>query len=225
MPIASPAEITVSMISRNEERAVGAVIRSIRAAAPGAEILLVDSSDDRTPEIAASLGARVIRQWPPSGYGPAMDLALRSAAGKVVVTMDCDGTYPAERITEFARIVLDQGHDVVDGCRLRTKPAAMPWPNYLANLGFGLLATVLFCRRLTDLHSGMRAYRKSLIDDLRCDPRGAALPVELLLRPVKMGRSLRVVPIRYDERIGSSTMRPLESAWWTLRRILRVRFA
>jgi len=101
----------------------------------------------------------------------------------------------------------------------------MPCLNYLANYGFALMASVLFGNRLTDLHSGMRAYRKSLIDGLKYQPRGAALPVELLLRPLKMGKRLKVVFITYRERIGQTTMRPLESAWWTLRRIVNVRFS
>ena len=40
-----------------------------------------------------------------------------------------------------------------------------------------------------------------------------------------MGKKLKVVYIDYRERVGTSTMRPLESAWWTLRRIVGVRFA
>ena len=52
---------------------------------------------------------------------------------------------------------------------------------------------------------------------------GAALPVEVLLRPIKMGKRLKVVFIDYHERIGQTTMRPLQSAWWTLKRILMVR--
>jgi glycosyltransferase involved in cell wall biosynthesis len=217
--------LTVAMITRNEEKAIAKVIGDIRRAVPAAEVLVVDSSSDRTAEIAEALGARVIRQFPPRGYGPAMDSALRAAAGKVVVTLDCDDTYPAEEIPALARLVLEDGYDVVDGSRLRRKPAAMPWLNYLANVGFALLASALFLRRVTDLHSGMRAYRKDLIDRLRYEVNGAALPVELLLRPIKMGKRLKVVFIAYRERIGQTTMRPLQSAWWTLRRILSVRFS
>ena len=225
-----PAELTadnltVAMITMNEEKAIAKVIADVRRFAPEAEILVVDSSKDKTAEIAEGLGARVIKQFPPKGYGPAMDLALRSGRGKVVVTLDCDDTYPAEQIPHLARLVLDDGYDVVDGSRLNGKPQAMPWLNYLANWGFALMASLLFFRRVTDLHSGMRAYRKSLIDELRYKPRGAALPVELLLRPLKMGKRLKVVYIDYRERVGTSTMRPLSSAWWTLRRIVGVRFA
>src|SRR5271155_1918599 len=59
--------ISVAMITMNEEKAVGSVIAEIRAALDGREheIVIVDSSRDATPEIAESLGARVIRQFPP----------------------------------------------------------------------------------------------------------------------------------------------------------------
>jgi glycosyltransferase involved in cell wall biosynthesis len=154
------ANLTVAIITRNEEKAIAKVIGDIRRVVPEAEVLVVDSSSDCTAEIAQELGARVVKQFPPRGYGPAMDTALRSAGGKVVVTLDCDDTYPAEDIPLFARLVLKEGYDIVDGSRLKAKPQAMPWLNYLANFGFALFASLLFLRRVTDLHSGMRAYRK-----------------------------------------------------------------
>ncbi len=100
----------------------------------------------------------------------------------------------------------------------------MPWANYLANAGFALIASVLFGRRLTDLHSGMRAYRKTMIDELKFDAGGPALPVDLLLLPIKRGYKVGSRFIDYRERIGQSTMDPLPSAWWTLKRIFLTRF-
>ena len=217
--------LTVAMITRNEEKAVAKVIRDIQGVVPDAEILVIDSSKDRTAEIAEELGARVIKQFPPKGYGPAMDRALRSGSGEVVVTLDCADTYPVEEIPRLARMVLEQGYDLVDGSRLKSKPEAMPWINFLANWGFALMASILVGQRVTDLHSGMRAYHRDLIRDLKYEPKGAALPVELLLRPLCEGRRVASVFIDYRERIGESTMSPLNSAWWTLKRILRARFA
>lgn len=221
---AKGADVTVAMITMNEEAAVAKVIADIKAALPEAEVLIVDSSRDRTPEIAQSLGARVIRQFPPKGYGPAMDLALRSGSRPVVVTLDCDDTYPVDHIEALAGMVLDGGWDLVDGSRLESKPEAMPWLNFLANWGFALIASALFVRRVTDLHSGMRAYSRTMIDKLAYSPQGAALPVELLLRPIREGYRVASVFIPYRERLGASTLRSLESAWWTARRILSVRF-
>ena len=71
----------------------------------------------------------------------------------------------------------------------------------------------------------MRAYRSSLIEKLKYNPKGAALPVELLTRSVKIGARVKVIPIDYHERIGVSTMRPLQSAWWTFKRLFGVRFS
>jgi|TARA_Y100000310_G_C20692191_1_gene823055 glycosyltransferase involved in cell wall biosynthesis len=218
--------ITVAMITMNEAGVVAKVIRDIKEALPDAEVLIVDSSSDKTPEIAESLGTRVIRQYPPQGYGKAMYLALTSAEGDVVVTLDCDDTYPAYEIPKITNLILNEGYDIIDGSRLKKKPEAMPWINYFANAGFAIIGSILFGVRLTDLHSGMRAYRKTLITELieKIDPEGAALPVELLLRPLRLRKKMKVVYIDYFERVGESTMKPLESAWWTLKRIFRARF-
>jgi glycosyltransferase involved in cell wall biosynthesis len=213
------------MITMNEEGAVGKVIGDIQKAVPGAEIVIVDSSSDRTAEIAQSLGARVIKQFPPRGYGPAMDRALLASEREVVVTLDCDDTYPVEFIEPMARMVLEDGYDLIDGSRLAGKPAAMPWINYFANWSFAFIASIAFLHRIRDLHSGMRAYRRTLLDRLHYDVNGAALPVELLLRPIREGYKVKVITIPYRPRIGESTMRPLQSAWWTLKRIWRSRFA
>jgi glycosyltransferase involved in cell wall biosynthesis len=216
--------ITVAMITKDEAKAITKVVTDIRKVMPAAEILIVDSSRDQTPQIAEGLGVRVIRQFPAQGYGKAMDLALRSAAGAIVITLDCDDTYPVDQIPVMADMVLNKGYDLVDASRLKHKPKAMPLINYLANWGFALIASLFFSQRLTDLHSGMRAYRKSMIDAIVFDLRGAALPVELLLKPLKKGFKLRTIFIEYRKRIGASKMEPLKGAWWTLLRIVKTRF-
>ena len=106
------SRITVAMITKNEARAVRKVIDDIKAVVPNAEIVIVDSSSDETAEIAQSLGARVIRQFPPRGQGPAMDAALRMSDREVIVTLDCDDTYPVEFIEPMARLVLCEGYDL-----------------------------------------------------------------------------------------------------------------
>ena len=217
--------LTVAMITMNEEKAVATVIADIKRIVPEAEILIVDSSHDQTAEIAESLGARVIKQFPPQGYGPAMDRALREGTGEVVVTLDCDNTYPRTRFLAWPGWCSTTDTTSSTARGLNGKPRAMPWLNYLANAGFAMMASVLFFRRLSDLHSGMRAYRKSLFEEMTYNANGAALPVELLLKPIQMGRRVKVVHIDYRERIGTSTMNPLPSAWWTLRRIMAVRFS
>ncbi len=215
-------KVTVSMITMNEEAAVAKVVADIRRVAPGAEILLVDSSKDRTPEIAESLGCRVIRQFPPQGYGPAMNRAVREASGDVVVTLDCDDTYPVEEIPRLIAMV-EEGWDLVNTTRVRKRPRAMPFANFLANRFFALGARVLHGIRTTDVHSGMRAYRKSMIDRVKWDEKGPALPVDMLVIPHRLGFLVAEVPIDYRERIGQTTLQRWNSTIWTFRRLWNAR--
>ncbi|MFW2570306.1 glycosyltransferase [Legionella sp. 29fVS95] len=215
--------VTVAMITKNEEKAVGRVIQDIKQVVPDAEIVIIDSSADQTATIAEEMGAKVIRQIPPRGYGPAMERALREASREVIITLDCDNTYPSKKIPELASLIIDQGYDLVDASRLGKKPQAMPWSNYVGNVVFAWLASLLFFRHLTDLHSGMRAYRKTMIDALQFDAQGAALPVELLLKPIISGYKVHTVFIDYHERIGQSKMNALDTSWWTIKRIIKVR--
>jgi glycosyltransferase involved in cell wall biosynthesis len=215
-------KLTVSMITMNEEGAVGKVIRDIRAVAPEAEILLVDSSKDRTAEIAEELGCRVIKQFPPQGYGPAMDRAVREASGEIVITLDCDDTYPVETIPKMVALI-DEGYDLVNTTRTWRRPAAMPFANFLANRVFALGARVLHGLKTTDVHSGMRAYRKSMIDAVKWDPRGPALPVDMYVIPYRQGFRVAEIPIDYRERIGTTTLHRFSSTIWTFKRLWRAR--
>lgn len=217
-------KVTVSMITMNEEGAVAKVIRDIRSVAPDAEILLVDSSRDRTAEIAQELGCRVLRQFPPQGYGPAMDRAVREAAGDVVITLDCDDTYPVEVIPRLVHLI-EEGYDLVNTTRTWRRPKAMPFANFLANRAFALGARILHGLKTTDVHSGMRAYRKSMIDAVQWSPHGPALPVDMYVIPFRHGYRVTEIPIDYRERIGETTLRRFSSTWWTFKRLWKARRA
>ena len=215
-------KLTVSMITLNEERAVAKVVEDIRRVVPDAEIFLVDSSRDRTAEIAQELGCRVFKQFPPKGYGPAMDRAVRDAAGDVVITLDCDDTYPVEAIATMVKLI-DDGFDLVNASRLQKRPKAMPLANYFANRLFAWTARLLHGIRTTDVHSGMRAYRKSMIDAVEWDPYGPALPVDMLVIPYRRGYRVTDISIDYRERIGASTLQRFKSTMWTFKRLWRAR--
>ena len=216
-------KLTVSMITMNEEGAVAKVIHDIRRVAPDAEVLLVDSSKDRTAEIAQELGARVIKQFPPQGYGPAMDRAVREASGDVVITLDCDDTYPVDVIPELRRLVEQEGYDLVNTTRVHKRPKAMPFANFLANRFFAFGARVLHGLKTTDVHSGMRAYRKSMIDRVQWTAKGPALPVDMYVIPHRLGFRTLEIPIDYRERIGTTTLHRFSSTVWTFRRLWNAR--
>jgi glycosyltransferase involved in cell wall biosynthesis len=215
-------KLTVSMITMNEEGAVAKVIGDIRRVAPDAEILLVDSSKDRTAEIAQELGCRVIKQFPPRGYGPAMNRAVREASGEIVITLDCDDTYPVEVIPRLVELI-GEGWDLVNTTRTWRRPKAMPFVNFLANRLFALGARVLHGLKTTDVHSGMRAYRKSMIDAVQWEPYGAALPVDMYVIPFRRGYKVTEIPIDYRERIGQTTLHRFSSTLWTFKRLWKAR--
>jgi glycosyltransferase involved in cell wall biosynthesis len=215
-------KLTVSMITMNEERAVAKVVEDIRRVAPGAEIFVVDSSRDRTAEIATELGCRVFKQFPPKGYGPAMDRAVRDAGGDVVITLDCDDTYPVDVIPEMMRR-MDAGADLVNTTRVKRRPKAMPFANFLANRVFALGARVLHGLKTTDVHSGMRAYRKSMLERVQWNPRGPALPVDMIVIPYRMGFNVEEIAIDYRERVGTTTLNRWQSTVWTFKRLWNAR--
>ena len=210
--------VSVVMISMNEEGAVAKVINDIKLVVPGAEILIVDSSTDKTAEIAEENGAKVIKQFPPKGYGRAMELALKSTSGEIIITMDCDSTYPSEDIPKLIKLSED-GYDLVNTTRVLHKPKNMPLPNFLANRFFAFLTWIRHGIKTTDVHSGMRAYKRDLIHSLNWKAGGPAFPVELLIRPIKHGYKYIEVPINYYERIGTTTLNKFSSTMWTLKRI------
>jgi glycosyltransferase involved in cell wall biosynthesis len=215
-------KLTVAMITMNEERAIAKVVGDIRRVAPDAEILIVDSSRDRTAEIAERLGCRVIRQLPPQGYGPAMDRAVREGSGDVTITLDCDDTYPVDMIPELVRRI-EAGADLVNTTRVKRRPKAMPLANFIANRVFALGARVLHGLETTDVHSGMRAYRKSMIERVQWNARGPALPVDMIVIPFRMGFRVDEVAIDYRERVGATTLNRWQSTVWTFKRLWKAR--
>jgi glycosyltransferase involved in cell wall biosynthesis len=198
----------VLMLTMNEEAAVARQIEEIRKqAGPEIPIVIVDSSSDQTPEIAAGLGATVIRQFPPRGYGRAM-LAGQLEAAKlagVIVTMDCDTTYPAERIPEFIALI-EQGYDCVSGSRMNGSGTSMPLLNRLGNRAFALLVRLLFKNPTTDLTTGMRAFRSSVVTGIEWVPM-RFFPAEQGLRIHQARFRIIEVPIEYRVRIGDVKMR------------------
>jgi glycosyltransferase involved in cell wall biosynthesis len=222
--VASPEytfdDLSVAMGTYNEEEAIEAVITDIQDVTDGrAEIVCVDGSSDRTPEIARELGARVIEQEP-QGYGVAVRAALLAAERPVVVTTDCDDTYPMERLPDFLAAI-NEGRDVVSGDRLYHGAETMPALNRFGNRAFALLASVLMGRRVHDTTTGMRAYRREVIEKIEWTE-NTGLSAELLIRPVMREYDVQELPIEYSERKGETKLDPLQGGAEIAYSILRV---
>ncbi|RYG31346.1 MAG: glycosyltransferase family 2 protein, partial [Burkholderiales bacterium] len=214
--------LTVGMLTFNEEESVERMIDDIRAVAPDAKLLLIDSSSDRTPEIARAKGARVVRQLPPQGHGPAMERLMYEAAldSEALIYLDCDFTYPTHMIPVMLRL-LEEGADLVNGSRTARFPkGAMPVPNFIANRVFAASAHAVHGVPTTDVHSGMRAYRLSMVRAFAFDGSGDALPLDTLILPARSNYKVLEFPIPYRERVGISKLARVRGALWTYLRIV-----
>ena len=212
--------LTVGMLSMNEEESVEKMTDEIKKYAPDAQILLVDSSNDRTPDMARAKGATVIRQLPPRGHGPAMEKLMYEAAKttEALIYLDCDGTYPANMIPRI-RELLEDGADLVNASRTHHYPKTMPVPNFLANRFFAATAQVMHGIPTTDLHSGMRGYRASMTRAFDFSGEGDALPIDTLILPARSDYNVVELPIEYLERLGVSKLAKLRGTVWTFVRL------
>lgn len=213
-------DLSVVMGTYNEEEAIKKVLTDIHHVTDGsAEVVVVDGSDDRTAEIAEQHGAHVVRQQP-QGYGVAVREALLTASRDVIVTTDCDDTYPMQALPRFLELI-NQGYDVVSGDRLYHGGEAMPAFNRLGNKAFALLASALMGERVHDTTTGMRAYRREVIRTIRWTE-NTGLSAELLIRPMMRGYDVREEPIEYAERLGETKLDPIQGGWEIARSILTV---
>jgi len=214
------ADLSVVMGTYNEEEAIGTVLSDIDDVTDGrAEVVCVDGSTDRTPEIARDHGARVIEQEP-QGYGVAVREAILAPDRPVVVTTDCDDTYPMEQLPEFLALI-NEGYDVVSGDRLYHGAEAMPAFNRLGNRLFALGASLLVGTRVHDTTTGMRAYRREVVESIEWTE-NTGLSAELLIRPLMRGYDVRERPIEYGERTGETKLDPIQGGTAIARSILTV---
>jgi glycosyltransferase involved in cell wall biosynthesis len=213
-------DVAVVMGTYNEEEAVATVISDIDEVTDGrAEVVCVDGSSDRTPEIAREHGATVVRQQP-QGYGVAVREAVLTPDRPVVVTTDCDDTYPMEQLPEFLDAI-NEGYDVVSGDRLYHGAEAMPAFNRFGNAAFAVLASVLMGSRVHDTTTGMRAYRRELLHDIEWTE-NTGLSAELLIRPLMRDYRVRELPIAYRERAGETKLDPIEGGAAIAKSIVKV---
>jgi glycosyltransferase involved in cell wall biosynthesis len=183
---------------------------------------VIDGSTDRTPELAKSAGAKVIRE-PGGGFGPAFHCALNSPTSQfaIIATVDADDTYPPEVLRELVRLVRE-GIDVAGANRLTLTPTKnMPFVNWAANILFNIIASIRAQKVIRDVHSGQRAYKREVIKMFDWDFKGFAFPVDLIFWPAMSGLKIKEVQIEYRERIGETTLARGPSGKASIKRLFR----
>lgn len=216
-------EVSVVIPTLNEERAVGRVVEGLKAALHGCEVLVVDSSDDRTAEEALRSGARVIRQ-PRPGYGRAIRTGFSQAQGRVLVFMDGDATYNPRDLPRVVKPLAAGLADVCIGTRFHSKPQGMPLHRYFGNVAVSLAFSILFLRRVRDTQTGLKAVTREALREMELKEDGMTLSTEVLTRACARGLRIWEEPIGYGERLGFSK-NPLENGFRILIFILRERLS
>jgi glycosyltransferase involved in cell wall biosynthesis len=164
-------------------------------------IVVDNGSTDGTGEVAAALGARVVRE-PRRGFGAACAAGLDAASADVVCFMDCDGSLDGAELPLVAEPVLAGAADLVLGARAAGRGA---WPLH-ARLANRALALEL--RRRTGLELGdlgpMRAGRRASLLALGIRDRRFGWPLEMVLRAAAAGLRIGEVEVSYRPRVGRS---------------------
>jgi glycosyltransferase involved in cell wall biosynthesis len=137
------------------------------------EVLLVDdASSDGTVRLSQSLGIRTFLHDKNRGYGANQKTcyreALRLGAG-IVVMLHPDYQYDPRLITAMAGMVASGVYDVVLGSRIlggSARSGGMPLYKYVANRALTAFQNLLLGTKLSEFHTGYRAYRRQVLETL-----------------------------------------------------------
>ena len=224
-------KLSVVIPAYDEEDAIATVIDNVRDARDfiiretnvrEVEILVVDDgSRDRTAEIVRAMtDVRLVRHPSNRGYGAALKTGFREASGELLSFLDGDGTCDAMDFVPLCREI--ETADLVSGCRLGSG-TGMPLIRRIGNRGFAFLTWMLSGKRVRDIASGIRVFRRELLDRL---PR---LPDGLHFTPAMTNHVLHLSPHRfaekdvsYVERLGSSKLSVLKDGLRFLKIIIDI---
>jgi glycosyltransferase involved in cell wall biosynthesis len=223
-------ELTILVPSMNEELTIGDFIawchEGMRQAGVVGEILISDSSTDRTAEIALAGGARVLRT-PKRGVGRAYIDAFPYIRGRYVVVGDADCTYDFRKVGMFVD-ALREGNDFAAGSRRRGgfEPGANPWLHqHIGNPATTWVLNILYGSRFSDIHCGMKGITRDALLRMDVVSEGWEYGAEMAAKSVRMGLKTVEVPVTllkdregrlsHHKRVGWFS--PYAAAWVNLR--------
>jgi len=221
--------ISVVLPTLNEEQTIADCIHKIQQVFSDlgieGEIIVADSSTDRTAEIARSLGAILIRPEK-TGYGNAYIAGLSKTRGELIAIGDADDTYDFLELTKLLERMDETGADLVFGSRLKgkIKPGAMPWLHqYIGNPLLTRLLNLLFHTHISDAHSGFRLIRRNALKRLPLTTGGMEFASEMFIEAARRGMKIEEVPISYSPRVAPSNLRSFTDGWRHIRFMLLYR--
>jgi glycosyltransferase involved in cell wall biosynthesis len=227
VPARAAEELTLSVVipCLNEEENITKVVGLardvlLREGISGEVIVADNASEDRSAELAAAAGARVVHE-PRRGYGSAYLAGFAAARGKYIVMGDADLTYDFNEIPRFVE-QLDAGADLVMGDRMdNIQPGAMPWLHrYVGNPILSGILNFFFKTGIRDAHCGMRGLRREALPAMDLRTPGMEFASEMVIRASKARLDIREFPIEYHPRGGESKLSSFRDGWRHLRFLL-----
>jgi glycosyltransferase involved in cell wall biosynthesis len=168
----------------------------------GYRAIVVDNgSTDGSAELAASLGATVVRERR-KGFGAAAHAGLLASTAEFVAFCDCDGSLDPAQLPALFAPVMGGRADLVLGSR---QPQRGSWPAHarLANLVLAWRLRRLTGELVTDL-GPMRAARRVRLLSLGLEDRRSGYPLEMFLKASLSGWRIVELPLPYAPRTGKS---------------------
>jgi len=135
-------------------------------------ILVDDASKDETVRLAQSLGILTIRHAENRGYGANQKTCYAVALARgadIVVMLHPDYQYTPKLVTAMASMIASDQFDVVLGSRMLGVGAlvgGMPLWKYIANRCLTLFQNALIGQKLSEYHTGYRAWSRKLLETL-----------------------------------------------------------
>jgi len=197
----------------NEEANIDQLVTRLKNACPEARLIFVDNcSTDRTLEILEGHGVDIVRHTVNEGYGKSLYDGIIAGTADYIVTIDADLEYPPECIPQLiAR--LDQC-SVVYGSRFAgdTDPAMGAFRIY-GNQLISWIFNKLYGQAVSDLYTGVKAFRRSALDGLEFQCSGFVFVVEFAAKLVRSGFRLEEEPVEYTiRRAGRRKMKHVAEA-------------
>lgn len=216
--------ISVVIPCYNEEEGVQRVIKSLPSVVD--EVVVVDNNcTDRTAEVASALGAKVVVQKR-KGYGAAYKAGLPAVSSDITITMDGDGTYPAEQIEELVDYLEENALDFISASRFPLRnPDAMNFSNKVGNMVLTIAMLVLYGKAIKDSQSGMWVYRSKVYPSLNMTSDGMPFSEEIKIEAIR-NRGVRFgeYHINYHPRIGEVKLEKWRDGFRNLFFLVRKRF-
>ena len=241
-PLGSPdVRVLVVVPTYNEAGNLVGLLERVRAAAPDAEVLIVDDgSPDGTADLAEKTGERigkvsVLRRDAKRGLGDAYRAGFRWGLERgftVLIEMDADLSHDPDRLP--ALIAGTDNADLVIGSRYMPGGSVSNWALHrrLLSLVGNRYSALVLGVRVRDLTSGYRAFQHHALEAVDLDSvraEGYGFQIEMAYRVAQAGGRIAEIPIHFvDREVGDSKMSTRIAAealllvtWWGLARTWR----